>query len=361
MKKNTIFVVAARPNFVKMAPILRAFDSELGSRQRTLVHLGQHYDEKLSQVFFDELGISKPYVKFFVGSGSHGRQTANALILFEKLLLEFSGNIAGVVVVGDVNSTLAATLAACKLNIPVAHVEAGLRSFDNAMPEEINRKLVDAVSSVLFVSEKSGILNLKREGIRDEAVHLVGNVMIDTLAYEMKNINCTNDMKRFVLVTLHRPSNVDDRNELKNIIKFLGRISNDLEIIFPVHPRTMKNLMTFDLVKLVKKMNITMIEPLSYRENIGYMSRAKLVITDSGGVQEETSFLGVPCLTLRKNTERPSTVEFGTNTLVGNDYEKARLLVDDILDGKYKVGKNIPLWDGAAAKRIVAVIKSLWY
>jgi UDP-N-acetylglucosamine 2-epimerase (non-hydrolysing) len=359
-----VFVAGARPNFMKVAPILRAFTARRTPFSSQLVHTGQHYDAGLSQVFFDQLGIPAPDVHLGAGSGAHGAQTAKILAAFEAYLLAADPRPAGVVVVGDVNSTLAASLAAVKLGIRVAHVEAGLRSFDRTMPEEINRILTDAIADLLLVSEPSGEVNLRREGIQPERIRLVGNVMIDTLVHELSAARAL-DVPRamglaarpFVLVTLHRPSNVDAKESLERLVSFLGRLSGELDVVFPAHPRTRGRLEQHGLLERVQSCRgIRLVEPLGYRENLGLMAAARLAITDSGGIQEETSFLGVPCLTLRPNTERPVTVTDGTNTIVGADLARAEALVADVLGVRYKTGRPIALWDGHAAERVVEAL-----
>jgi len=356
------FVGGARPNFMKIAPVLRAVDEVNPPFEPVIVHTGQHYSAELSDVFFEQLGIRKPDVHLDAGSGTHGRQTARVLEAFETFLLNASARIETVMVVGDVNSTLAASLAAAKLHIPAVHLEAGLRSFDRTMPEEINRLVTDAVCDLLLVSEPAGEENLIREGIPPSRIRYVGNVMIDTLVqhlpYAEPNGPATGD-RRFALVTLHRPSNVDSRESLAAICEFLIGISAELDIVFPVHPRTKSRLEEFGLSeRLGRSGSIRLLPPLGYVENLGLMRNAVLVLTDSGGIQEETSYLSVPCLTLRENTERPVTLTLGTNMLVGSDFEKARQSVCEILQGKYRKGKAIPGWDGKAAHRVVAELSA---
>ncbi|MFZ5788719.1 MAG: non-hydrolyzing UDP-N-acetylglucosamine 2-epimerase [Acidobacteriota bacterium] len=364
---NPILLVAgARPNFMKIAPVLRALAAR--GLPRALVHTGQHYDTSLSQVFFDELGIPAPDVHLDVGSGTHGAQTARVLEAFERHLLEAVPRPRGVVVVGDVNSTMAATLAAVKLGIPVAHVEAGLRSFDRGMPEEVNRLVTDAIADLLLCSEPSGVENLAREGVAKEKVHLVGNVMIDTLARELEGARRVDQARalglqpgELALVTLHRPSNVDGRERLEALLGFLERVAARLPVVFPAHPRTRARLEAFGLSARAEAIRgLHLCAPLPYRANLSLMASARVVITDSGGIQEETSFLGIPCLTLRPSTERPVTVTLGTNTIVGEDLGKAEALVDDILAGRYKSGAPIPKWDGHAAERVVDVLARAW-
>jgi UDP-N-acetylglucosamine 2-epimerase (non-hydrolysing) len=367
--REVAFVAGARPNFMKIAPILRewrARGTALGPG--VLVHTGQHYDALMSDVFFRDLGIPEPAFHLEVGSGPHGAQTGRILEEFEKLLLSGKLAPAGVVVVGDVNSTLACTLAAVKLGIPVAHVEAGLRSFDRSMPEEINRLATDALADLLFVTEESGRVNLAREGVAAEKIHLVGNVMIDTLVQQLPLARELRIATRvgvaaggFALVTLHRPSNVDDERRLAALAGVLANVARSIPLVFPVHPRTRRNLEAFGLWDaLGSNERIRLLEPLGYRENLSLMADAALVLTDSGGIQEETTFLGVPCLTLRSNTERPVTAERGTNVLIGEDIRAIERHVAEVLAGRFKKGGPIPLWDGSAAGRIVDVLVSAW-
>ena len=359
-------VVGARPNFMKMAPLLRALE-DYPSLRPVLVHTGQHYDAQLSDVFFDELGMKRPDVHLDVGSGKHGAQTARVLELFEETLEK--GPPGGtrydrVVVVGDVNSTMAATLAAVKLGIPVAHVEAGLRSFDRSMPEEINRIVTDSVCDLLLVSEPTGIENLRREGHPEEQLHLVGNIMIDTLMWLLPKAKTSDTLKRhglapggYGLVTLHRPANVDDRDTLSGLLDVLVEVSGDLRLVFPVHPRTNNRLKQFGLAeRLDEAPQIVQLPPLGYLDFLALSSQAKLVVTDSGGLQEEATVLEIPCLTARPNTERPVTVEEGTSTLVGNDPNKLRNCLQEVLQGRYKQGRCPDLWDGQTAGRIARIL-----
>ena len=371
MSDNVIDLVAgARPNFMKLAPVVRALKARgaaLAERKLSwrIVHTGQHYDQGMNDVFFSELGIPKPDVNLNVGSGSHGAQTARILERYEAHLLEMRS--AATVVFGDVNSTAACALAAVKLNIPVVHVEAGLRSFDRSMPEEINRIVTDVLSRVLLVSEPSGVENLKREGVDEGKIHLVGNVMMDTLAHELPKAKESDILSRldlkpgeaYALVTLHRPANVDDPAVLKPLLECLAGFSRKLPMVFPVHPRTQKAMDQYGFQSLFKAHPaFKCVSPLPYRDNLRLMSGAKVVLTDSGGIQEETTFLKVPCLTLRDSTERPITVEMGTSRLVGNDPEKVRLGLEDVMQGRWPKGKDIPLWDGRAGARIVEILLS---
>jgi UDP-N-acetylglucosamine 2-epimerase (non-hydrolysing) len=354
------FVAGARPNFMKIAPVLRAVDELAPPFEPVIVHTGQHYSAELSDIFFEQLGIRAPDVHLDAGSGTHGRQTAKVLEAFECFLLNAPSPVAAVVVVGDVNSTVAAALAATKLQIPAIHLEAGLRSFDRTMPEEINRLATDAISDLLLVSEPAGEENLRNEGVPASRIRYVGNVMIDTLVHHLPQAQ-TCDMefaaRPFALVTLHRPSNVDQCGSLSAIVTFLLDVARDLPVAFPVHPRTRNRLQEFALLhRLEENPDIHLLPPLGYVENLALMRRATLVMTDSGGIQEETSYLSIPCLTLRENTERPATLRLGTNTLTGSDYGKARRLVCEILSGQYRRGNPIPGWDGRAAPRVVSEI-----
>jgi UDP-N-acetylglucosamine 2-epimerase (non-hydrolysing) len=351
---HILHVVGARPNFVKAAPVLRAIRNE-GLRQ-TLVHTGQHYDRNMSDVFFTELEIPEPDFNLEVGSGSHASQTAEIMRRFEPVVADQKPDI--VLVYGDVNSTVAAALVCSKLLIPVGHVEAGLRSFDRTMPEEINRIVTDRLSDVLFTPSEDGDINLKREGVSPEAIHRVGNVMIDSLIRLLpaaKSCPTNAVPKRFALVTLHRPSNVDDSGNLRRVLQSLLEVSEQLDIIFPLHPRTRQRIKEFGIATE----RLHLFEPMPYIEFLALQSRAAVVITDSGGIQEETTYLGVPCLTLRTNTERPITVEMGTNVLVGDDKSRLDTELSHILAGNGKKGVIPPLWDGRAGERIARAIASL--
>jgi UDP-N-acetylglucosamine 2-epimerase (non-hydrolysing) len=360
MKPLVALVAGARPNFMKVAPVLRAIEEMQPAFSPVLVHTGQHYSPELSDVFFTQLGIRRPDVHLDVGSGTHGRQTARVLEAFEAFLLSASPRIAAVMVVGDVNSTLAAALAAAKLRTPVIHLEAGLRSFDRAMPEEINRLATDAISDLLLISEPAGEANLRNEGVPESRMRYVGNVMIDTLVHHLPEAAAyRTDGLPFALVTLHRPSNVDSPETLRAIVEFLGDIAGRIRVVFPAHPRTLAKLQEFGLLDRLTARGIDLIPPQGYIENLGMMRLAAFVLTDSGGIQEETSYLSVPCLTMRENTERPSTLSSGSNTLVGLDFEKARALVDCILAGKYRKSQPIPGWDGRAAQRVVQAVAEL--
>lgn len=358
-------VVGARPNFMKMAPLLRALEPYEGVRA-VLIHTGQHYDENLSDVFFQELGMRRPDVSLEVGSGKHGVQTARVLERFEAVLEQGAPNgerYDRVVVVGDVNSTMAAALAAVKLGIPVAHVEAGLRSFERSMPEEINRLVTDAVSDLLLVSEPAGVENLRREGHAPTEIHLTGNVMIDTLRWLLPQAQSRDTLKRLHLrpgqygvVTLHRPSNVDDPKALAGLLEVLAEVAGELPMVFPIHPRTQQRIERFGLAEKLQTPGIIQLPPVGYLDFLAMTSQARVIVTDSGGLQEESTALGIPCLTTRPNTERPITVEEGTSTLVGSDMEKLRRLLRTVLQGTYKQGRCPALWDGHAAERIAAVL-----
>lgn len=352
--KHILHVVGARPNFVKAAPVLRAI-RERGLRQ-TLVHTGQHYDRNMSDVFFAELEIPDPDVNLGVGSGSHAAQTAEIMRRFEPCVLESKPDMT--LVYGDVNSTVAAALVCAKLLIPVGHVEAGLRSFDRTMPEEVNRIVTDRLSDVLFTPSEDGNENLAHEGVPGERVHLVGNVMIDSLIRLLPAARrCPKNgfSDRFALVTLHRPSNVDDPEKLRGLLQSLMSVSGKLDIVFPVHPRTRQRIAEFG----IECKNLRLLEPMPYIEFLSLQSRAAVVITDSGGIQEETTYLGIPCLTVRTNTERPITITRGTNTLVGEDTGRLIQELRSVLDSKTKKSEKPPLWDGHAGSRIAEILQLL--
>ncbi len=352
---HVLHVVGARPNFMKVAPVLRALDSSPNVRQ-TLVHTGQHYDRNMSDIFFDELELPRPDVSLGVGSGSHAAQTAQILTRFEETVLERRPDL--VLVYGDVNSTVAAALVCAKLRIAVGHVEAGLRSFDRGMPEEINRVLTDQLSDMLFTPSSDGDANLLREGISPERIHCVGNVMIDTLnrLVPRAKLPRIDGLKEpFALATLHRPSNVDEPDALTRIMSTFIELSDRCQIVFPVHPRTRRRLAGLDL-PAYDPSRLLLLEPLGYLGFLALERESRLVITDSGGVQEETTALGVPCLTLRENTERPVTVDVGTNMLVGHDMPRLTREVDKILAGVVKRHRLPEQWDGRAAGRIADVI-----
>ena len=359
---HILHVVGARPNFMKAAPVLRALGSYPSVRQ-TLVHTGQHYDAAMSDVFFEQLGMPVPDCNLGVGSGTHAEQTATIMQAFEPVLCERRPNL--VLVYGDVNSTLAAALVGSKMGVKVGHVEAGLRSRDRSMPEEINRLLTDQLSDLLFTPSADGDENLLREGIAPSKIHRVGNVMIDSLLSLLPRAEGrlpADAIPPYALVTLHRPSNVDDPRWLRDLLTTLLDLSAQLNIVFPVHPRTRQRLHALGFVMNGAQKGLRFLDPLSYLEFLALQRSAVLVITDSGGIQEETTFLGVPCLTVRENTERPITVTMGTNQLVGRDLRKLRSAVKEILSTQLPKPAStmlgscrIPLWDGKAAVRIARV------
>jgi len=361
LKLKIINIVGARPNLPKIAPLLREMRRH-PEIEPVLVHTGQHYDEKLSDVFFRQMGIPEPQVNLEVGSGSHAAQTAEILRRIEPVLLERQPAL--VLVVGDVNSTIAVSLAAVKLGIPVAHVEAGLRSFDRTMPEEINRVLTDAIADYLFVTEEDAIEHLLKEGRPREAIHFVGNVMIDSLRHflpiaQKSAIGDELQLKngaswgRFAVLTLHRPANVDSADKLGELLGAIDAIAAEIPVIFPVHPRTQNHLKQAGIRHHAQ---LRLIPPVGYLDFLCLLSKATLVLTDSGGIQEETTALGVPCLTLRENTERPITISQGTNLLVGTDPKKIVAAAKASLSGNGKAGRIPPLWDGQAAIRIVEIL-----
>ncbi len=362
MKIKVVSVAGTRPNFVKIAPLIK----EMGKYkeiEHIFVHTGQHYDKQLSKLFFRDLKIPKPDINLEVGSGSHALQTGEVMVRFEKILHKIIPDL--VVVVGDVNSTLACTLTAKKLGIKVAHVEAGLRSFDMGMPEEINRVMTDRIADFLFTTEEAANRNLANEGIDKRKIFFVGNVMIDTLLGHrekakssdiLKKLNITK--KNYAALTLHRPSNVDNEVMFNRILDIIYEIQKHIKVIYPTHPRSNGSITKYRLLEKVKGMeNLTLTEPLGYLDFLCLMDNSKLVLTDSGGIQEEATVLGVPCITLRNNTERPVTVEQGTNLLVSTTKERVIKKAFEVIDNKVNFRNKIPeLWDGKAAQRIVKVL-----
>lgn len=375
--KKIFIVVGARPNYMKAAPLYEELQ-KYPQFEILIIHTGQHYDTIMNKVFFDDLGLPKPHIYLGVGSGTHAQQTGKIMVEFEKILIEHKPDL--VVVVGDVNSTIACALDAAKLHIPVAHVEAGLRSRDRRMPEEINRVLTDQISDYLFTTCEDADQNLKDEGLPADKIFFVGNIMIDSLLKFIKRAKQTDILKRFglidrdtvskyALLTLHRPSNVDDSETLQGILSALNAVSTRIPIIFPIHPRTLKQIKKFELEDLIWHINhpggggldlsmqkVITIPPLGYLDFLNLMANASLVLTDSGGIQEETTILEIPCITLRRNTERPITITEGTNYLVGNDPAKIKAQAFDVLDSGGKKGRMPKLWDGKAAKRIAKIL-----
>ncbi|MCL4511575.1 MAG: UDP-N-acetylglucosamine 2-epimerase (non-hydrolyzing) [Bacteroidetes bacterium] len=375
-KLKFISVVGARPNFMKVAPLHRAF-SKIESIEHLIVHTGQHYDNNMSKVFFDDLELPKPDVYLGVGSGTHAEQTAKVMVEFEKVLAKERPDL--IIVVGDVNSTVACSLTASKLLIPVAHVEAGLRSFDRTMPEEINRMVTDVLSDFLFVTEESGVVNLKHEGISEKKIFLVGDVMIDSLmmyrekakksaiSYQLfpqtgsstaiSGQQSEVSPRSYTLVTLHRPSNVDEKKNMETILKIFKGIEGLGKIVFPIHPRTRKRIEEFGLSsQFAGVKNLVLVDPLGYLDFLNLMMDARIILTDSGGIQEESTFLNVPCITMRENTERPVTIEVGTNVLAGLSVNKVVSLAEECYAGKWKKSSVPELWDGKAAERIAEVL-----
>ena len=362
---KVINVVGARPNFMKMAPIIEAMDQYPAQLQPLLVHTGQHYDEAMSKTFFEDLGMPRPDIDLEVGSGSHAEQTARVMVEFERVCVRESPDL--VIVVGDVNSTMACAITAKKLGIEVAHVEAGLRSRDMSMPEEINRLCTDALCDYLFTTDVLADENLRREGVAEDRIHFVGNVMIDTLLKHRdiaERLSLMDNMglgrNRFATLTLHRPSNVDDAETLKGILEALQEISRELPIVFPIHPRTRKMAEEFGYGNFFRESGkvkgLWLTEPLGYLEFLHLNIHARMVLTDSGGLQEETTVLGVPCITLRENTERPITCTQGTNQIVGNKKEDILAAAHNVLSGNVPAGRIPNKWDGQAAERIVRVL-----
>jgi len=364
-KIKALIVVGARPNFMKAAPLIRAM-KDSGVFLPILVHTGQHYDYDMSKSFFEALGLPKPHLYLGVGSGTHGEQTAKVILAMENHLLQKTTRPDLVVVVGDVNSTLAAALAARKLNIPVAHVEAGLRSFDESIPEEINRRLTDQISSFLFITEESARKNLLREGIDAKKIHFVGNTMIDSLYKNMPQISASGILGRlnllqrsYAVLTLHRPSNVDSRENFKKMLNIIDYAQKKLPVVFPMHPRTLKQLDLLGLKRRLSKLKrVVVTDPLGYNDFIKLVAGARFILTDSGGIQEEATVLKVPCITLRENTERPVTAEIGTNIIAGTNLENIKKSINNVLRGRVQKGKIPKYWDGRAAERVVKILRN---
>ena len=359
MSRRILCVVGARPNFMKIAPIMAAFSQS--PLQARLLHTGQHYNEAMNHQFFVDLGIPHPDINLEVGSGSHAVQTAEIMKRFEPVVDQEKP--AAVLVVGDVNSTIACALVAAKKDVPVVHVEAGLRSFDRAMPEEINRVLTDQISDLLFTTERMARENLLREGIQDERIHFVGNVMIDTLHNNLGRAipaseTCAGFMNGpYAVLTLHRPSNVDSRDSLASLLETVKQVTSILPVVFPLHPRTRSRIEEYGFGAMLENPRLLILPPLGYLQMLGLMKDAKLFLTDSGGIQEETTALGVPCITLRENTERQITVDEGTNVIVGQDRMKIISAVKDVLETGGKTGRIPEFWDGRASHRIVSVLE----
>ena len=361
--KKILLVAGARPNFMKIAPII--YEIELHDDLKAfLVHTGQHYDEKMSKVFFDELDIPKPDYNLGVGSGSHAVQTGKIMVELEPIVQKEAPDL--VIVVGDVNSTLAGALVASKLHIPVAHVEAGLRSRNREMPEEINRVLTDQISDLLFTTSRDADENLVAEGIDKKKIHFVGNTMIDSLVQHLEKAERSTILddlglkpSRYGVLTLHRPANVDSRKNLEHIIDILATVQSRVPIVYPIHPRTRHSIEALGLMDEIEKLeDLTLIEPVGYLDFLALMSKARVVLTDSGGIQEETTYMGVPCLTMRTETERPITVNEGTNVIVGTNKDLIIDKIEDIMINGIRKRKIPELWDGRASKRIVAIIAS---
>jgi UDP-N-acetylglucosamine 2-epimerase (non-hydrolysing) len=365
-KIKIISVVGARPNFMKVAPLHRIFKKMTDKITHLICHTGQHYDYEMSQAFFEDLGLPEPDFYLGVGSGSHSEQTGKIMIEFEKVCIQAKPDL--VIVVGDVNSTIAATLTATKIGILTAHIEAGLRSFDRSMPEEINRIATDSICDFHFVTEQSGMDNLIREGHKPENIFFVGNTMIDSLVYILDKIeqstilsNLGLQNEEFALMTLHRPSNVDDPKQLSNLIDVIEFICNYIRLVFPIHPRTRKNIEEFGLKNKIENIkNLIVTDPLGYIDFVKLMKNSRFVMTDSGGIQEETTFLKIPCITMRTTTERPITCQIGTNRLVPPEKSKLIQAVQDVLFGSPKESQIPKYWDGKAAERIAEIILKIF-
>jgi UDP-N-acetylglucosamine 2-epimerase (non-hydrolysing) len=363
---HILSIVGARPNFMKVAPLHRAFEAH-PQIESEILHTGQHYDEKMSDIFFNQLGLPQPHYYLGVGGGSHAEQKANVMLKFEQVLLRKRPDV--VLVVGDVNATAACSIVAVKMGIPTVHVEAGLRSGDRSMPEEVNRIITDAICQHLFVTEHSGLVNLAREGVPESKVSFVGNVMIDSLVFfreKAKAVTILKDLhiqpKDYVLMTMHRPHNVDQKEGLLDIMQIIRDTVQHKKVIFAIHPRTANNMKQFALYEELEAIpGLTLLGPQGYLEFLHLMDHAALIITDSGGIQEETTFLQVPCMTFRDTTERPVTVELGTNFLMADlDPVSVKAQMESILAGHTKKGVIPPLWDGQAAARIAEKLVKLY-
>jgi len=361
---NIDLIAGARPNFMKIGPIYKALQNYTDDVQCRIVHTGQHYDQNMSEIFFKQLDLPEPHVSLEVGSGTHAVQTGKVMVAYEELIQNDPPDL--VLVVGDVNSTMACALVATKLHIPVGHVEAGLRSRDMSMPEEVNRIVADRVSSYLFTTCEDGVVNLIAEGFHQEQIIEVGNTMIDSLAALLPKADESTILedvgvkaREFVLVTLHRPSNVDDPGHLEKLLGILSKLADRQPVLFPVHPRTRKKISDLIGFEPADHPDLRLLDPMPYLDFVKCQKEASVVLTDSGGVQEETSFLGVPCITARENTERPVTITRGTNLLVGVDPDDIFTAVLEILDGNKKEGSPIPMWDGHAGERIASFVNEL--
>lgn len=358
--KKVISVVGARPNFMKVAPIHKAFQAYTDKVQHLICHTGQHFDAKMSEVFFEQLEMPKPHFFLGIGGGSHAEQTAKIMMEFEKIVLSEKPDL--VIVVGDVNSTMACTVVTSKLGVKTAHVEAGLRSFDREMPEEINRLVTDVLADYLFTTEEKAHQNLLREGISNDKIFFCGNVMIDSLVHFLPKIEKSTIMAqlglepgKFILCTFHRPSNVDSQASLTQLVGLLNSLGSERKVVFPIHPRTSNNLKKFGLDSNLSS-NLILTDPIGYLDFLNLTKHAELIVTDSGGVQEESTWLGVQCITVRDNTERPVTVDVGTNQLIGTDLTKVWDASLKILQGYKKEGGIPYLWDGKAAERITEIV-----
>lgn len=362
MRKKITLVVGARPNFMKAAPLIKKLRENSDQFEASLIHTGQHYDRQLSELFFEQLGMPEPDVFLGVGSCSHAEQTAKIMIELEKTFIQSRPDL--LVVFGDVNSTMAAAIVGSKMGIKIAHIEAGLRSFDKAMPEEINRIVTDRLSDYLFVTEPSGLRNLQNEGVPLQKIFFCGNIMIDSLIDNLEKANSSKilsdlslESKQYATITLHRPSNVDNIEILNGLLGVIAEVGARMPVVFPCHPRTKRRIEEFGLLSRVPNGNVRVIDPLGYLDFLKLQSGSKIVLTDSGGVQEETTYLKIPCVTIRENTERPVTVEIGSNVLCGSDPERIIRVTSEILNSQAKDSKIPELWDGQTSNRIVNIIK----